>query len=513
MRHLLPASFRRSTALTAAVLSLLACVFGVLAGTAGAAAVEEGQLVPFVVGGQESSISQFPWQVFVFLPSEKIECGGSILSSTTILTAAHCVDHEGTTTTYPPGDVMIMAGDSNVNGFPPASAETRFVSAIRVHPYYTPQPNIKDDAAVLTLTEPLTPSSTVQAIPLVASGATPAPGTALTVSGYGKQEGAASAQPSGKLFSASLMALSSDACRSAVGEPNSAVLLCAVSPTAATCQGDSGGPLTEGSPPVEVGIVDVGPEGCPAGQPDGFTNLSAPEVRAFIEGSEAPPVAARPTALPALKTIGSNPVDYSPLTCEAGAWSGAPSFTYSFQVDNASAQVLQSGPNDVFAPPSTAVGLPLVCIVQASNAGGVTTFRTGTTPAIAADTVHPGASISALKCHLTACTLSFIAYDPNAVALSVRPAALYSVTVRCPRRKRTKKGKKPPVCHATRTLGMTLKAVAPGAFRATVSRLPYDRKITFTVAVANAAGLLPLKTPVRATTLRPPKKKRTSGKH
>jgi hypothetical protein len=514
MRHLLPASSRSSTALTAAVFSLVVCALGVLAATACAAVVDEGPLVPFVVGGQESSISQYPWQVFVFIPSEKIECGGSILNPTTILTAAHCVDHEGTTTTFPAGDLTITAGDSNVIQPAPPSAEKRFVSAIRVHPYYTPSPNIKDDAAVLTLTEALTLSSTVQPIALVATGATPAPGTALAVSGYGKQEGAANGQPSGKLFAASLMALSSDACRSAVGEVNSAVLLCAVSPTAATCQGDSGGPLTEGAPAVEVGIVDVGPEGCPPGQPDAFTNLAAPEVRAFIEGSEAPPVAARPTALPVLKTIGADPVDYSPLTCEPGAWSGSPSFTYSFQVDNSSAQTLQSGPSNVFAPPKTVAGLPVVCIVQASNAGGVTTFRSGTTPPIAADTVRPGASISALKCHLQACTLSFVAFDPNAVALSISPSAAYTVTVRCPKKKKkAKKGRKPSVCHASRTLKMTLKGVSPGAFRATVSRLPYEKKISFAVAVTNAAGLRPAKTPARSTTLHPPKRKRTSSKH
>ena len=51
--------------------------------------------------------------------------------------------------------------------------------------------------------------------------------------------------------------------------------------------------------------------------------------------------------------------------------------------------------------------------------------------------------------------------------------------------------------------------ILPGAFRATVSRLPYDKKITFTIAVADAAGLRPLKPPVRATTLRPPKRRRT----
>ena len=350
----------------------------------------------------------------------------------------------------------------------------------------------------------------------MATGATPAPGTALTVTGYGKQEGSASAQPSGKLSAASLMALSSDACRSAVGEPNSAVLLCAVSPTAATCQGDSGGPLTEGSPPVEVGIVDVGPEGCPAGQPDGFTNLAAPEVRAFIEGSEAPPVAARPTALPVLRTIGSAPVDYSPLTCEPGAWSGSPSFTYSFEVDNASAQMLQSGPSNVFDPRAASSGLPVVCIVQAEQRR-----RRDDVPhrhdacRSRADTVRPGASISALKCHLQACTLSFVAFDPNAVALSVRPAALLHGDGQVPEEERgPRRDRKPPVCHATKDAEHVAQMRRSGRLpRRPCRGCPTTRRSRFTVAVANAAGLRPPKTPDRATTLHPPKKKRTSGKH
>ena len=43
-------------------------------------------------------------------------------------------------------------------------------------------------------------------------------------------------------------------------------------------------------------MVDFGLKGCPANRPDGFTNVAAPEVRAFIEGSESPPVAPRPAA-------------------------------------------------------------------------------------------------------------------------------------------------------------------------------------------------------------------------
>jgi hypothetical protein len=117
MSRLLSAPSRRLTALAGATLALVACVLAVQAHPAGAATPNEARFVPFIVGGQEASISQFPWQVFVLLKAEGTgaACGGSILNATTILTAAHCVDHEGTTITYPAADFVVAAGDSNVD--------------------------------------------------------------------------------------------------------------------------------------------------------------------------------------------------------------------------------------------------------------------------------------------------------------------------------------------------------------------------------------------------------------
>ena len=517
-------SSSRLTAFVAGTLSLAACTIAFQAPSAGAAALTEGPLVPLIVGGQESSISQFPWQVLVerFAEGSGAACGGSILNATTILTAAHCVDHEGSTATYPAADFVIAAGDSNL-GAPSPTLQLREVASVRAHPYYNPLPNIKDDAAVLTLKEPLnlSPATNAQAIGIVAAGATPPAGTTLSVSGYGKQEGPEGASPNGKLYSTTLTAMSSDACGRAVEEvANSAVLLCAIGANSSTCQGDSGGPLTEGNPAVQVGLVDIGPHGCPVGEPDGFTNLAAPEVRAFIEGSETPPVAARPTALPTIRSVGVEPVDFSPLACEPGGWSGSPSFTYTFQVDNAAAQAFQSGPTNIFTPPSALVGAPLVCIVQASNAGGVTTVRTATT-LVAADTMRPAASITALKCEKQACTISIAAFDPNAVPISLEPSGGYAATVKCPAKKSKKKNKgkkqaKAPVCHATKTVKMSLKSLSAGVYSAAVSHLPYSRKLTFTVAVTDAAGLRPPVAPVVSTTLRPPsknKKKKTTAKN
>jgi len=488
-----------------------------------------GPLLPQIINGRKSSISEFPWQVYVVGRHEEgggtvdvTSCGGSILNATTILTAAHCVDHEGTTTTYAAEEFAVLAGASNVHEFtehvaegflvPPPGAQASKVSKIRTDPYYTVLPNIKDDVAILTVEKELELSEEkhAQAISLVSTGATPAPGTTLSISGYGKQEGAESAQPNGGLYSTTLTAISSDACREGVGV-DSAVLLCAVSASSSTCQGDSGGPLTEGSPAVQVGIVDFGAKECPVGVPDVFTNVAAPEIRDFIEGSESPPVAARLTSPPVIKSVGTAPVDFSPLTCEPGAWSGSPTFTYTFQTENAAAQALQSGAGNVFTPPATVVGAPVVCIVQASNPGGVSTSRSGTTPAIAADSAAPSAKITALKCHLQACTLSISASDPNGVALSEQASGAYLVVTKCPqKKKKTKKGKKPakqPVCHKTLTVPMPLTTLSPGSFQASVAQLPYGETITFILDASNAAGLQapPAST---VTTLHKPKPKR-----
>jgi secreted trypsin-like serine protease len=502
-------------ALIATMLGVGACLAALAAPAVSLAAPVEGPLVPYIVGGQEASISQFPWQVYVEANFEEDgnhivgACGGSILDSTHILTAAHCVDVEGTTTQRPVSDFTVVAGDSLSYGTAPTRQVTG-VSHIRTHPYYTLLPETKDDVAVLLLSKALTlsPAMDAQAIPLVTTGATPPPGTPLTVSGYGLQNGAQGSEPNGKLYSASLTAVGSDPCRAAVGV-NSAVLLCAISATATTCRGDSGGPLTEGSPAVQVGLVDFGLEGCPVNRPDGFTNVAAPEVRDFIEGNESPPIAARPTSPPVIKSVGATPVDYSPLTCEPGTWSGSPSLTYTFQVEDASSPVLQSGPSNVYAAPSSLIDFPLVCIVQASNAGGVTTYRSATSQPIAADTAHPASSLSGPKCHLQACTLSITASDPNSVPLSVQSRASYVVSGKCPVKKGRKKGGRSAkrLCKRTVNVPMPLSNTSAGHYRATARRLPYNKHITFTTLVTNAAGLRSLKPLVRSATLHQPKSK------
>ena len=46
-----------------------------------------------IVGGEETEVSEYPWQAgLVDKGSSKVWCGGSLLNSKWVLTAAHCTD-------------------------------------------------------------------------------------------------------------------------------------------------------------------------------------------------------------------------------------------------------------------------------------------------------------------------------------------------------------------------------------------------------------------------------------
>ena len=42
-----------------------------------------------IVGGQDATLGQFPWQV-LWTNKGNVYCGGSIYNESTIITAAHC---------------------------------------------------------------------------------------------------------------------------------------------------------------------------------------------------------------------------------------------------------------------------------------------------------------------------------------------------------------------------------------------------------------------------------------
>jgi N-acetylneuraminic acid mutarotase len=333
-----------------------------------------------IAGGTEIGIAGAPWQVEVFAEysSKKVlACGGAILDATHILTAAHCAYSPETGTRLEASAFVMAAGIAPMTAHEIESnpaAEARFVSAVRVHPMfqYSAGAGAPDDVAVLTLAKALSFDVTVQPIALAPTGASLQEGTAASLTGFGEQQ--YGVEGNSNLYSLSMTVAFPGRC----GGEADAVFVCANSQSGSGCSGDSGSALTDGTPAALVGVMDtielVSNQYCQAGAGNGFVNTSAPEIRAFIEGSETPPTAPRGGKGASIQ--GEAKVGAA-LSCEAGSWSGSPTVSYLF-VDSANGLVLQSGASSTYIPTSGDIGRRIYCEVTASNLGGTGMARTST---------------------------------------------------------------------------------------------------------------------------------------
>ncbi|MCF6780149.1 serine protease, partial [Corynebacterium sp. MC-21] len=109
-----------------------------------------------LIGGQDASEGQFPWATVLFYNDQFI-CSSSIIGPNTILTAAHCVVFNGVT--EPAESFHAIA-----NYRKSADAVRIDFASVVPHPNYTDSNGIQNDIAILTTTEPIPFSDTVQPI-------------------------------------------------------------------------------------------------------------------------------------------------------------------------------------------------------------------------------------------------------------------------------------------------------------------------------------------------------------
>ena len=103
---------------------------------------------PRIVGGSTISISERPFQVGLeYSFFDFTFCGGSLIASDKVLTAAHCCDGEAA------DDLKVRVGtDRNAEG-----GSTHMVSKVTMNPGYSSS-TVANDACVLTLAESVTDS-------------------------------------------------------------------------------------------------------------------------------------------------------------------------------------------------------------------------------------------------------------------------------------------------------------------------------------------------------------------
>ncbi|XP_042283245.1 transmembrane protease serine 3, partial [Thunnus maccoyii] len=188
-----------------------------------------------IVGGNISRPGQFPWQVSLHFRSEHL-CGGSIITSRWILTAAHCVYGFAEPSMW---TVHVGQTEQPVHG-----AQSLAVQQIIYHARYRPK-GLDYDIALMKLTNSLIFNGFVEPICLPNHGEDFQEGTMCWISGWGATED--EGETSVVLRSATVPLLSTKTCN----QPEvykgfiSSWMICAGYLEGGTdsCQGDSGGPL------------------------------------------------------------------------------------------------------------------------------------------------------------------------------------------------------------------------------------------------------------------------------
>ncbi|XP_055060599.2 transmembrane protease serine 3 [Misgurnus anguillicaudatus] len=185
-----------------------------------------------IVGGNISSLGQVPWQVSLYYQNQHI-CGGSIISDSWILTAAHCVYGFSQ-----PALWAVHAGilDQPVSGLGAASVEKIIYNA------NYQRERLSYDIALIKLKVPLSFNDSDQLAPicLPSYGETFETGQMCVISGWGATTDGGESSIS--LQMAQVPLLSKHKCR----RPGlTSWNICAgyLQGGAGTCQGDSGGPL------------------------------------------------------------------------------------------------------------------------------------------------------------------------------------------------------------------------------------------------------------------------------
>ncbi|WAZ24986.1 serine protease [Streptomyces cinnabarinus] len=242
---------------TAAALAATAAAATALIGVAPTAAAAPQP----IVGGSTTTTTAYPFMMQITDSSQNQFCGGTLVSATKVVTAAHCMVGESTSS------VRVVGGRTYRNG---TNGTVSRVSRIWIHPSYTDATN-GDDVAVLTLSTSM-PYTTAPYVSSTQTGVYAA-GTTARIIGWGTTSAGGSS--SNQLRTATVPIVSNSSCANSYGSDFiSSDMVCAgyTSGGVDTCQGDSGGPLLVGG--VLAGITSWG-EGCAAaGYPGVYTRLT-----------------------------------------------------------------------------------------------------------------------------------------------------------------------------------------------------------------------------------------------
>ncbi|OMJ30026.1 Chymotrypsin-C [Smittium culicis] len=196
------------------------------------------QRKPRIFGGSYADISEIPYIIALDAQNGDsfISCGGSLITSKHVLTAAHCI-HAGNTNPLPAESFAVGYGQVDLRKYPTSN---RNVESVTVHPGYNDRTVSIHDVAIIELKEPVDTSVTSFA-KIYDLGITE--GMVALAAGWGISEGSLT----DLLLKTSLITSNDGNCtiynRNYSG--NNGPTICVENDgIRKTCSGDSGGPLS-----------------------------------------------------------------------------------------------------------------------------------------------------------------------------------------------------------------------------------------------------------------------------
>ncbi|KAH6629322.1 trypsin [Boeremia exigua] len=209
---------------------------------------------PQIVGGTVAKAGDYPFMVSMQIDGFHF-CGGSLLDSTTVLTAAHCVEYQS------PEETTVRAGSLN------RTSGGVVVPALSLHMHPEYNPSITDnDYAIIKLAAPIETSSTIGYATIAAAGTDPEAGIVATTAGWGNTRNATESNVLLRKVEVPIVSREECIANYLADTPPKTVtdnMVCAavIGGGKDSCQGDSGGPLTDASTGAVIGIVSWG-TGC-----------------------------------------------------------------------------------------------------------------------------------------------------------------------------------------------------------------------------------------------------------
>ncbi|XP_025016471.1 protein masquerade isoform X2 [Tetranychus urticae] len=199
---------------------------------------------PRIVGGSDALPGEWCWHVALINADNQYICGGALIGSQWILTAAHCI----TNLVRNGESIYVRVGDYDLSAqIKSKSAQTQRVSTTYIHHNHNGV-TLDNDIALLKIETPVQINDSICLVCLPARGSNRKPGQRCTVTGYGYREEAGPIAL--KIREAEVPVVDDQECATKIQAVTEKTFILPTSSFCAggeqgndACQGDGGGPL------------------------------------------------------------------------------------------------------------------------------------------------------------------------------------------------------------------------------------------------------------------------------